>query len=89
MPFAINKLHRSAYLCTPSGNPLVQFVHSELFYLSQSETLKKSEAKNGKILRVYTNVGNTIYTIYAVFPIFIDFLSKKVYNFYDRFKIHL
>ena len=30
----LNKLHLSAYLCTPSGIPLVQFVYSVLFFFS-------------------------------------------------------
>ena len=33
MLFVIVKLHLSAYLCTPSGSPSVQFGNSILFFL--------------------------------------------------------
>lgn len=31
--YAMNKLRLSVYLCTPSDNPLAQFVHPTHFYL--------------------------------------------------------
>ena len=42
MPFAMNKLHLSAYNRTPSGTLAVQFVHSKAFFLS-------TNISNGKV----------------------------------------
>ena len=58
--FATNKLHLSAYLCTPSGTPQrgvcpvgVQFVRSESFFLSPNKDFVPTDticdSRNSKI----------------------------------------
>ena len=46
VPFVINKPHHSPYLCTPSGNPSVRFVHSALFFLCPLKKFTDHKRKN-------------------------------------------